>query len=59
MKTARRQICETNFYSGEFYLLRDAREEAARLFRLATDGCPRTITEWAAANAHLKAFGKP
>jgi lipoprotein NlpI len=34
------QVCEANFYVGEFELLRDARDEASRLFRLAANGCP-------------------
>jgi hypothetical protein len=33
--TKKDQVCEANFYSGEFALLQGAKDEAARLFRLA------------------------
>ena len=56
-KTKKGQVCEANFYSGDPALQRDAKEEAARLFRLAAADCPKTSTEWWAANAELKALG--
>ena len=55
-KVKQRQICEANFYSGEMALLQGAKEDARALFRLATEDCPRQFTEWAAANAELKAL---
>jgi hypothetical protein len=39
-------------------LLRHAKEEALRLFRLAASDCPKTFIEWSAANAELKALGE-
>jgi len=48
------QVCEANFYSGEWSLRIFAKEEAARQFKLAADGCPKDFLEWAAANAELK-----
>jgi lipoprotein NlpI len=51
------QVCEANFYSGELTLRQGAKEEAARLFRLAASECPKDFNEWGAANAELKALG--
>jgi lipoprotein NlpI len=56
-KKKKGQICEANFYSGELALKQGAKDEAVRLFRLATSDCPKNSDEWAAANAELKAFG--
>jgi lipoprotein NlpI len=55
--TKKSQVCEANFYTGELSLMKGAKDEAARLFRLAASGCPRGFTEWNAANAELKALG--
>ena len=41
--TKRSQICEAHFYSGELALLRDAKGEAAQLFKAAAESCPRTF----------------
>ena len=51
------QVCEAIFYTGELALRQGAKNEAARLFRLAAGDCPRTFIEWFAANAELKALG--
>jgi tetratricopeptide (TPR) repeat protein len=51
------RVCEANFFSGEAALLDGAKQEAARLLRLAADDCPRTSFERTAANAELKALG--
>jgi tetratricopeptide (TPR) repeat protein len=51
------QICEANFYSGVFALGQSAKDEATRLFGLATNGCPRGFIEWSAARSELKALG--
>jgi lipoprotein NlpI len=51
------QVCEANFYSGEWALRAAAKDEATRLFRLAASDCPRGFIEWSAANAQLKAMG--
>jgi lipoprotein NlpI len=53
----RGRVCEANFYSGELSLRTGAKDEAARLFRLAASDCPKTFDEWLAANAELKALG--
>jgi len=50
------QVCEANFYSGEWALRISAKEEAARLFKLAAEGCPKDFLEWGAANAELKSL---
>ncbi len=55
--TKRDQVCEANFYTGELALQQGAKEEAARLFRLALADCRKDFAEWAAANAELKALG--
>ena len=36
---------------------KDRKEEAVRLLRLAASECPRTLLEWRAAHAELKALG--
>jgi lipoprotein NlpI len=51
------QVCEADFYSGEFTLRRSAKEEAVRLFRLAAANCPRDFVERPAAYAELRALG--
>jgi len=53
----RAQVCEAGFYSGELALVRGDREEALRLFRLAASNCPKTFSEWIAANAELRTRG--
>jgi tetratricopeptide (TPR) repeat protein len=50
-KTA--QTCETNFYSGEFALLKKNKKEAQRLLKLAADDCPPSFVESTAALAEL------
>ncbi len=51
------QVCEANFYSGELALQQSAKDDAARLFRLAALDCPKNFYERPAANAELKALG--
>lgn len=51
------QVCESNFYSGELALRTGGKDEAIRLFRLASSGCPKTFSEYDAANAELQALG--
>src|ERR1700722_10619627 len=50
------QVCEANFFSGELALSKGSKDDAARLFRLAAQGCPRDLTEWSTANFELKAL---
>ena len=51
------QICEVNFFAGELALQRGAKDEAARLFRLAAADCRINSQVWAGANAEIKALG--
>jgi lipoprotein NlpI len=55
--TRQAQMCEANFYGGEFALLKDAKDEATRLFQAAAKDCPEPFLERMAANAELKALG--
>jgi lipoprotein NlpI len=57
-KTKTEQVCEAHFFSGAWALRQGAKDEAARLFRLAARDCPRDFTERGAANAELKALGQ-
>jgi lipoprotein NlpI len=50
------QICEANFYIGEFHLQQGAEADAARLFGHAAAECPRAFVEGPAAAAELKAL---
>jgi lipoprotein NlpI len=54
----KRQVCDANFFSGELALQQGAKEEAARLFRLAAADCPHSALPWDSANAELKALGE-
>jgi lipoprotein NlpI len=55
--TKQAQVCEANFYGGELALLKDAKDEATKLFRAAAKDCPEPFLERIAANAELKALG--
>ncbi|WP_445493362.1 tetratricopeptide repeat protein [Rhodopseudomonas sp. RCAM05734] len=50
-------VCEAIFFSGELALTKGSTDEAARLFRLAANDCPRNADEWSAASSELKALG--
>ena len=52
------QVCEANFYGGEFVLRQGKKAEAIGLLRLAVRDCPRGFLEWDAARAALKALGE-
>jgi lipoprotein NlpI len=52
------QVCEANFYSGEYALIGGSREDAARLFQAAVKDCPRGFLEGIAAAAELKGMGE-
>jgi hypothetical protein len=56
-KTQHDQICEANLYSGELALIKNAKDEAIRLFKLAAKDCPHSFIEWDAAIAELKTLG--
>jgi lipoprotein NlpI len=51
------QVCEANFYSGEWALRQGAKDDAARLFRVAASDCPKTLIEGNAAAVELNALG--
>jgi lipoprotein NlpI len=51
------QVCEANFYSGELALAQGDQQEALRLFRFSASQCPKTFSEWMAANAELRTLG--
>jgi lipoprotein NlpI len=55
--TRRSRVCEANFYTGELALLNGRKDDAARLFTLASGDCPLALSEWESANAELKALG--
>jgi lipoprotein NlpI len=52
------QVCEANFYSGEYALIGGSREDAAKLFQAAVKDCPRGFLEGIAAAAELKGMGE-
>ena len=56
-ETRKGQVCEANFYIGEFALQQGDKEEAARLFRLAAADCPREFVEGPSARSELAALG--
>jgi len=54
-ETARRgQVCEANFYLGEWRIFHGDRTGAKILFQKAAEDCPRNFIEWPAALAELK-----
>jgi lipoprotein NlpI len=55
--TKKAQVCEANFYGGEFALQRGRKDEAKRLIGLAAADCPKTFIEYDSATAELKALG--
>jgi lipoprotein NlpI len=57
LSTKKNQVCEANFYTGEFTLQRNDKGETTRLFRLAAAGCPKSFNEYEGAVAELKALG--
>ena len=56
-KTMKGQVCEANFYSGEWALLQGTKDKAAGLFQLAAGECPPNFAESEGALAELKALG--
>jgi hypothetical protein len=57
LRRKRQQVCEANFYMGQLALARHGADEAAILFRRVASECPRSLNEWGAAVAELKALG--
>jgi tetratricopeptide (TPR) repeat protein len=56
-KTKRSHVCEANFFTGKLALQRGAKDEAVRLFRLASSECPENTFVRAFTIAELKALG--
>lgn len=52
------QVCEANFYGGEYALIGGDRAEAVKLFQTAAKDCPRGFLEGIAAAAELKGLGE-
>ena len=53
----RRQACDSNFFIGELALQQGTKEEASRLFRIATTDCPIGRSARTGAAGELKALG--
>lgn len=53
------QICEADFYVGEYDLATGDKDEALRLLRLAHENCAQLDNEWRAADFEIKALTKP
>jgi tetratricopeptide (TPR) repeat protein len=51
------QLCAANFFNGQWALRHGDRDEALRLFRLASASCPNNLDDWFAANGELRALG--
>ena len=51
------QVCEANFFSGEWALRNGAKDEARRLFLLAAGDCPKSFVQWGAAREELTSLG--
>jgi tetratricopeptide (TPR) repeat protein len=51
------QLCDANFFIGQWALQRGEKDEATLLFKLASDGCPRNFDTTIAASAELKTLG--
>jgi tetratricopeptide (TPR) repeat protein len=50
------RVCEANFFSGEWALRHNAKDEAARRFERAASGCSSSFAESSAAKLELKAL---
>jgi hypothetical protein len=48
--------CETSFFIGDFALKSGNKDEAVRLFRQATDGCPEALLSYEGTKAELRAL---
>jgi lipoprotein NlpI len=48
------ELCEANFFLGEWHLLNGADAQAASMFREAATICPKDYIEYSAAVAELK-----
>jgi lipoprotein NlpI len=48
------QLCEANYYAGQWHLLRNEPAQAISRFRAAESGCPKLFLEYSGAVAELK-----
>ena len=47
-------VCEANFYIGQWHILRGDKPAAAKFLKVAVDTCPKTFIEFTGAVAELK-----
>jgi lipoprotein NlpI len=52
------QICEADFYVGEYDLATGAKDEALRLLQLAHQNCTPLDDQWRAADSEIKQLAK-
>lgn len=52
-KTHKGQLCEANYYLGEWHLLRDRKQRASEFLTKARNDCPRDYFEYYNASAEL------
>ncbi len=52
------RLCDAYFYGGELMLLKGQKDQAAHAFGLALKGCAKTVDEFSASFAELKALGR-
>jgi lipoprotein NlpI len=48
------QMCEANFYLGEWHLLNNEEQQARMLFTRAQNECPKTFVEYTGAVSELQ-----
>ncbi|MEK6551225.1 MAG: tetratricopeptide repeat protein [Pseudomonadota bacterium] len=56
-KTHKEQLCEANFYIGQWQLTKGDRASATASLRTARDHCPKTFVEYTGAVHELKRLG--
>ena len=52
------RVCDAQFYAGEYAIAQGGKEDAIRLLRLASAGCPKDYIEWFMAPIELKRLGE-
>ncbi|OGI39209.1 MAG: hypothetical protein A2140_04985 [Candidatus Muproteobacteria bacterium RBG_16_62_13] len=56
-KTRKEQLCEANFYVGQWHLLKGDRAKALTSLRAARNQCPKSFIEYTGAVYELKRLG--
>jgi hypothetical protein len=51
------ELCEAQFYLGQWHLLRHERADSIEALRKAVEMCPKDFNEFAGAVAELKRLG--